>query len=193
MEKKIPDDWFSHSAGYSIVASRYPISQCDISHRGREINGVYCVIETPSGPIGFGNVDLLTPRRALTTILDSQKVFDLTQIDYAQERIAKRWQESEDLLNWFNAFPEDNKILAGDFNLTADSRIYRNVWSEYQNAYSRTMFGYGHTKRTKINIFRYTARIDHILSTSQLRPLKSWVGPDFGSDHLPLITDFTRH
>jgi vancomycin resistance protein VanJ len=135
----------------------------------------------------------LTPRRALKTILDSETIFDLSQIDYTQERIAQRWQESEKLLDWVQEFPESTKIIAGDFNLTVDSPIYRNIWSEYLNAYSRTTFGYGHTKKTKINIFRYKTRIDHILSTSNITPLKAWVGSDFGSDHLPLVAEFARN
>jgi endonuclease/exonuclease/phosphatase (EEP) superfamily protein YafD len=192
-KKNLPEGWFAQSAGYSVVVSRYPISKCEVSHRGREVNGLYCVIEAPLGPIGFGNADLLTPRRALTTILDRKTIFDLSQIDYAQERISQRWQESEELFNWFQAFPEANKIIAGDFNLTPDSPIFRNIWMVYQNAYSRTTLGYGHTKRTKINIFNYKSRIDHILSTSNLKPLKSWIGPDFGSDHFPLLADFSRN
>ncbi len=192
-KRGIPDKWFTHSARYSVVVSRYPLSRCETSRRGHEINGLYCVIETPLGPVGFANIDLLTPRRALNTILDRETIFDLSQVDYAQERIAQRWQESEKLFDWVQAFPEDNKILAGDFNLTADSPIYRNVWSEYQNAYSRTMLGYGQTKKTKINVFRYKTRIDHILSTSRLKPLKAWLGPDLGSDHLPLVAEFARN
>jgi endonuclease/exonuclease/phosphatase (EEP) superfamily protein YafD len=117
------------------------------------------------------------------------KVFDLTQIDNAQRRINQRWQESEDLNRWLSGFSEP-RIMAGDFNLTVDSPIYRDSWSQYQNAFSLTEFGYGHTKRTKINIFDYTSRIDHILSTPQFLPTRCRVGRDLGSDHLPLIADF---
>jgi len=191
--REISDEWFTHSAGYSVLVSRYPISRCETSRRGREINGLYCVIETPLGPVGFANIDLLTPRRALKPLLDRDIIFDLTHVDYAQKRIAERWQESEQLFEWVAAFPEANKILAGDFNLTVESPIYRNVWSAYQNAYSRTMFGYGLTKKTKINVFRYRTRIDHILSTSRLKPLKAWLGTDLKSDHLPLIAEFARN
>ncbi|MDT8405487.1 endonuclease/exonuclease/phosphatase family protein [Sulfuriflexus sp.] len=190
VKNKIPEKWFTESAGYSLVVSRHPISRCESWRRGKEINGLYCVIETPGGPVGFGNVDLLTPRRALKTILDRETIFDLTQVDYAQERIAQRWQESEELQRWLQAFPESDKVFAGDFNLTVDSPIFRSFWAQYQNAYGQTTFGYGHTKITRINIFRYKSRIDHILATSRLRPLDSWVGPDFGSDHLPLVADF---
>lgn len=186
----IPPKWYVKRAGTCIVVSRYPITRFEISERKPDVNGLYCVIETLAGPIGFACVDLLTPRRALMTVLDPKKVFDLTETPYAQRRIANRWQESEDLSRWLSGFPEP-KIIAGDFNLTVDSGIYRSFWSEYQNAFSLTEFGFGHTKRTKINIFKYTARIDHILSTQDLLPTRCWVGPDFGSDHLPLIADFT--
>jgi vancomycin resistance protein VanJ len=189
---KVPPKWYFKRSKTSVIVSRYPITRCELSRREPDVNGIYCVIETPDGPIGFGNVDLLTPRRGLAPMLDRNKVFDLTKIDNAQMRIAERWQESEDLFNWLNAFPEARKIFAGDFNLTVDSGIYRKVWSDYQNAYSQTEFGFGHTKYTKINIFRYGTRIDHILSAPQLRPLRSWVGPDYGSDHRPLIADFAR-
>lgn len=192
-KREIPDNWFTQSAGTSIVVSRYPISSCEVAYRGKEINGLYCVFETPQGPVGFANVDLLTPRRALATILNRDTIFDFSQVAYAQERIAKRWEESEKLFKWIQTFPEEAKIIAGDFNLTADSPIYRKVWSGYQNAFSQTMLGYGHTKKTKINIFRYKTRIDHILSTTRLKPLKAWVGQDYGSDHLPLIAEFARN
>lgn len=189
----LPSEWYVKKAGSGIVVSRYPITRCELSRREPDVNGIYCVIETPSGPIGFGNVDLLTPRRGLALMLDRKKVFDLTKIDSAQMRIDQRWQESEDLYRWLDDFPESNKIIAGDFNLTVDSGIYRKIWAEYQNAFNETEFGFGYTKKTKINIFRYKARIDHILSTEQLRPLRSWVGRDCGSDHLPLIADFALH
>jgi endonuclease/exonuclease/phosphatase family metal-dependent hydrolase len=186
---KIPPKWHVRRARTSIVVSRYPIVRYEISERKPDVNGLYCVVETPAGPIGFACVDLLTPRRALATVLDSKKVFDLTQIDNAQRRIDQRWQESEDLNKWLSGFSEP-RIIGGDFNLTVDSAIYRDSWSRYQNAFSLTEFGYGHTKRTKINVFRYTSRIDHILSTPQFLPTRCRVGRDLGSDHLPLIADF---
>lgn len=98
---------------------------------------------------------------------------------------------SAELSRWIESFPEKKKIVTGDFNLTTDSSIYRTFWSAYVNAFSVSEFGYGHTKLTKINIFSYTARIDHILSTPNFRSLRSWAGKNFGSDHLPLLADFT--
>lgn len=102
---------------------------------------MYCIIDTPAGLIGFACVDLLTPRRALGIMLDSEKVFNLSQIENTQKRIDQRWLESEALSRWLSRFPEPN-IIAGDFNLTVDSAIYRDCWSEYQNAFSLTEFGF---------------------------------------------------
>jgi endonuclease/exonuclease/phosphatase (EEP) superfamily protein YafD len=104
--------------------------------------------------------------------------------------IGDRWYESSSLHGWIGSFPETNKIIAGDFNLTVDSPIYREIWSNYRNAFSDSAYGYGYTKFTKINRFRYSARIDHVLSTPGLRPVRARVGPDLGSDHFPLIADF---
>lgn len=188
---KLPPEWHVAKAVYSMVVSRYPILRTEVSKRGAEANGIYCVIDTPEGPLGFVCVDLLTPRRALDHILDREKIFDLDQIDVTQQMIAQREEESAALAAWIASFPEERKIIAGDFNLTVDSSIYRRYWSNWVNAFGSSEFGYGHTKNTKINIFNYTARIDHIMATPHFRPLRSWTGYDFGSDHLPLLADFT--
>ncbi|WP_305043252.1 endonuclease/exonuclease/phosphatase family protein [Geoalkalibacter sp.] len=186
----LPPQWHVKRAGESLLVSRYPIVRCDISKREPQVNGIYCVLETPRGPLGFACVDILTPRRALDKVLDETTIFDLSQIEATQKMIEDRWYESSGLYAWIASFPEENKIIAGDFNLTVDSPIYRRIWSSYANAFGRSGFGYGYTKFTKINRFRYSARIDHILSTPGVKPVRAWVGPDLGSDHYPLIAEF---
>jgi endonuclease/exonuclease/phosphatase (EEP) superfamily protein YafD len=80
-------------------------------------------------------------------------------------------------------------ILAGDFNMTADSPIYRQTWARFDNAFSRSGFGFGHTERPfKLNS-QFGIRIDHVLFGPDWRACRCWVGPDVGSDHLPLIAD----
>lgn len=187
---KLPPQWHVKRAGESLLVSRYPIVRCEISKREPQVNGIYCVLDTPWGFLGFAGADLLTPRRALDKMLDEEKIFDLSQIEVTQSMIEDRWYESSKLYTWIASFPEENKIIAGDFNLTADSPIYRRIWSSYTNAFNQTGFGYGYTKFTKINRFRYSARIDHILLTPGVKPLRAWVGPDLGSDHFPLIAEF---
>lgn len=185
---KIQPPWHVKASMNSIVVSRFPITDAQVIKRGYETSGLYCIIETPKGPIGFCCVDLLTPRRSLTHVLNPETVFNLDHVDIADQGIGYRWIESEKLFKWLKGVG-DEKIIAGDFNLTIDSNIYRMYWSNYQNAFEQTGFGFGYTKKTAINIFRYRSRIDHILSTPQFRPIRTWTGPDFGSDHLPLVAE----
>jgi len=193
----IPDGWHVERAGELVVASRWPIAQVEVSQscwsvkETPVVNGLYCRVETPEGPVGFFSIHLETPRRALQLILDPDKILDLAQVDTAEERLEWRRRESRDLAAWIGGFPGP-KIIAGDFNMPADSGIYRDDWAGYQNAFSRAGLGFGHTKHTKIDRLTYGARIDHVLSGGGLRPVACHVGPDVGSDHLPLGADLTH-
>ena len=40
-------------------------------------------------------------------------------------------------------------LIAGDFNMPADSTIYRRCWSTFTNVFSGAGFGFGHTKFTQ--------------------------------------------
>jgi vancomycin resistance protein VanJ len=76
-------------------------------------------------------------------------------------------------------------VIAGDFNLPVESAIYRQHWAQYRNAFSQTGIGSGYTKHTRL----FGVRIDHVLSSKDVQPIRSFVGKDVGSDHLPLIAD----
>jgi endonuclease/exonuclease/phosphatase (EEP) superfamily protein YafD len=76
-------------------------------------------------------------------------------------------------------------LLAGDFNMPVESRIYRQAWGSFRNAFDEAGIGWGQTKQTRW----FGTRIDHILYSSHWRCRKSWVGPSMGSDHRPMIAD----
>ena len=80
-------------------------------------------------------------------------------------------------------------IIAGDFNMPVESTIYRRLWSVYANAFSKTGNGYGWSERASVRGIPIAVRIDHVLTGKGLTPLLCEVGPDIGSDHLPLIAD----
>jgi endonuclease/exonuclease/phosphatase (EEP) superfamily protein YafD len=188
------EPWHDVRRGELRIASRFPIKRVEVSYsdwslrKGPTQNAVYCVLETPQGDVGFCNVHLETPRRALSTVLDHQKILNLDNVDHADFQIECRRLESKDLLDWLRKFP-DPKIVAGDFNLTSDSRIYRGDWNQFRNAFDQTGWGFGHTKQTVIRNQQYGLRIDHILTDERWTPVRCWVGPDVGSDHLPLFAD----
>ena len=83
-------------------------------------------------------------------------------------------------------------IVAGDFNMPSDSRIYRACWAKYRNAFSDQGFGYGYTKWTPLRGSRYGLRIDHVLTSDHWHVQRAWIGPDVGSDHLPILADVGR-
>lgn len=76
-------------------------------------------------------------------------------------------------------------VIAGDFNTVADSPLLSKTMGGLRNAFSDTGYGYGNTKWTR----GWGVRIDHVFTGRQIRATSCEVGPDLGSDHLPLIVD----
>ncbi len=189
-----PEGWHLARAGELLVISAHPIVQVEISYnrhrpsRGVYPNGLYCVVDTPMGRIGFANIHLATPRDGLAAVLDRETLIDLEKAGIADARIQFRRLESEDIVRWLEGFPEP-KIIAGDFNMPVESTIYRKFWREYDNAFNRAGAGFGYTKTTAILRRRYGTRIDHILTDRHWRAVGCRLGPDFGSDHFPLVAE----
>ncbi|MDY0166850.1 MAG: endonuclease/exonuclease/phosphatase family protein [Thermoguttaceae bacterium] len=194
---RVPDHWHVERAGELLVISAHPIVDVEVSRsqpsqwRGSYVNGLYCVVETPVGRIGFANVHLETPRHGLSAVLDRDRLVDLEQADYADARIQARRLDSEAMARWLASFPEP-KIIAGDFNMPVESTIYREFWQGYENAFNRAGLGFGYSKQTAIRNRVYGTRIDHILTDAHWRAIRSHLGPDLGSDHLPLVADVRR-
>jgi endonuclease/exonuclease/phosphatase family metal-dependent hydrolase len=194
---QLDDNWYAFRRGELLVASRFPIKQVEVSfsywpqNRRPILNAIYCELETPQGEIGFCNVHLDTPRRALGAVLDRHKILDLNNAEYADFRLECRRLESRDLLDWLGKFPEP-KVIAGDFNMTSDSLIYRSDWKQFRDSFDWGGWGLGYTKQTIIRRHEYGLRIDHILTDQDSTPTRCWVGADLGSDHSPLFAEIAR-
>jgi endonuclease/exonuclease/phosphatase (EEP) superfamily protein YafD len=76
-------------------------------------------------------------------------------------------------------------VVGGDFNLPVESSIFQRHWGDLINSFSAAGTGWGVTKRTTA----IGVRIDHVLVGREWRVVSSFVGPEIGSDHLPLVTD----
>lgn len=196
-EWHIPPGWNVERKGELLVASKFPILRVEVSYcrwpprNNPDVDGLYCLVDTPQGQLGFCNVHLDTPRRGLRRVLSRTTILDLSDLDYVQARIEFRRMESQELSAWVQQFSAP-VILAGDFNMPTDSRIYQDYWSNYKNAFDETGIGYGYTKQTVIHGFEYSSRIDHAIAGPEWQPQKAWIGPDLGSDHLPLVAEFVR-
>ena len=87
-------------------------------------------------------------------------------------------------------------VLAGDFNVAAGSRPYRQFPERWRDAFGERGSGFGHTfpaRRTPWSV-RFPAwfpliRIDYILSSPEIVPGRAWVPWLDGSDHLPVVAE----
>lgn len=189
-----PAGWHVHRQGRLVTGSLHPISAIQVSKRRwppskwPPDNALRCVIQTPNHRIGFINVHLRTPRQGLQEVLSRRTFIDLSKRSSVMNEIEYRRLECEELVGWIGEFSEP-VVIAGDFNMPTDSSIYRQSWSKYSNAFSAAGVGFGHTKSTAVLAWQYRSRIDHILTGPGWRPCGCWVGPNLGSDHLPLIAD----
>lgn len=191
-----PADWHMQRAGQLVIAARYPLEVVDESRRltppsrWPPVNGVLVRASLPSAKMYVACVHQTSPRGGLAEVLDRQTGVSLRRAGKVAENLLIRRTESTALGNWL-AEVNHPLLIGGDFNMPIDSRIYRNNWAGYENAFSRVGFGFGHTKFEPLGPLEYGIRIDHWLSTTDCHFERCWVGPNLGSDHRPLIADLT--
>lgn len=173
----------------SCIASRHPIAaiasmaSADIQAAGGAGNAVRHRIELPTGPITVTNVHLQTPRWGLQFMFSDpaaapHAIAENREIRAIESRVARRWVDST----------AGARIIAGDFNLPMDSRIYRTSWGGFEEAFDAAGFGFGYTR---LNGW-IRVRIDHVLTDGAWRSVRAEVLPDYGSDHLPLLAELVR-
>jgi len=188
--------WHVHRAGELLIASRYALREVAVARchyppgPWPPVTALYCAVESPAGRVGFCNVHFGSPHQGLDNVLDRRTVLSPARSAELEAEIDTRGRESEDAVKWLSGLPEP-LIVAGDFNMPTDSAIYRRYWAGYANAFSRCGCGFGYTKWTPVRMLCYGVRIDHVLTGAECRCCRCWVGPDIGSDHLPLIADLT--
>jgi endonuclease/exonuclease/phosphatase family metal-dependent hydrolase len=176
-------------SGPSCILSRLPIVKLDPRTRTdlAAVNGAGMInrfeIWTPRGSVSILNVHLATQRDGLQQLRDQSR----GAIADMQFRIAERRIESAAARAWAerSTIP---LIIAGDFNMPAESSIFRRYWGDYTDAYGRCSTGYGYTKWTRW----WGIRIDHVLYDDRWECLGVLVYRSMGGDHQPLIVDLRR-
>jgi vancomycin resistance protein VanJ len=180
-----PAGWHVYQERELLVASRYPIGEVRDFPRA---NVYCCVVSLPQREIAFCSLHFPSPRWGLSESLDRRTLLSPRGSPRIEEESEDRRRQSKIALEMASEIHKP-LILAGDFNTPADSTIYRDTWGRFSNAFSRSGFGFGHTELPSTFGWPFGVRIDHILGDPHWRPCRCWVGPDVGSDHLPLIAD----
>lgn len=122
-------------------------------------------------------VHLETPRSALW----AARNFDLSQLALnADLRSA-----DSNLASSVVDRSSPNLLVLGDFNLTVESAIYRRDWGDLTNAFSSTGGGFGHTMFAG----RHRVRIDHVLTGTAWRPVRTQVLRGYPSEHQPVLVE----
>jgi len=179
-------DWHVWKEHEFLVASRLPIVRVEALRSSRLPAWRPCAfrveLESPKGPIQLIVVHLVSPRSGLQEVLASgwkgaRALNEVTQMRRDESRLASQ----------FAGDGSKATLVAGDFNLPVESRIYRESWGAWQNAFSSAGLGFGNTKFTRW----WGVRIDHLLASRHWRVHDAWVGPECESDHRPVVADVT--
>ncbi len=179
--------WQADTEPYVCALSRLPIlarARQDPTEfwrvRGSD-NVIRYELESRWGALSVTNVHLNTPRSGLQ---DAMRIRFWQAAGTIAENIFERDLESAAARRWVNR-GRGPTIVGGDFNLPAESTIFRNHWGDLTDAFSAAGNGFGTTKHTRwIGI-----RIDHVLVGPGWEVRNAFVGPAVGSDHHPLVVD----
>jgi vancomycin resistance protein VanJ len=100
-----------------------------------------------------------------------------------------------ELVNRIRAVPGP-RLLTGDFNETEWSRPYQLLAAELGDSYREAGRGFGHTYPSNFVwgdwLFALPLmRIDYVFHSRDLVALEARVGPDGGSDHLPVVAELS--
>ena len=186
--------WFHHEVRALCFLSRYPLLDSMVMDRrafeklkqsAADIGGsgdvVRYTVKMPGGPVNVTNLHLETPRKGLESLLSgtfsAEKLRSNTELRLIESDLAMKWVDG-------GTAPA---IVAGDFNTPVESRIFQGAWGNFTDAFSRAGFGFG---MTRLNGW-IRVRIDHVLTGRGWYADQARLGPDLGSDHLPLIVDLT--
>ena len=76
-------------------------------------------------------------------------------------------------------------LVGGDFNMPPDDSTLAALLATFRSAFDEAGWGYGYTRPARFS----WVRIDHILTTPDWFIAECRVGPDLGSDHLPVMAE----
>lgn len=166
------------------VLSRLPVVRFEAMppSRGdtRRARAVRVDVQTVGGVISVVGLHNASPRAAL----NAARARNFRLLDRS---IAQRGRISQAMHRWSVATPHA-AIVAGDFNMPESSRLLQRDWGALRNAFSESGWGFGYTMHAGV----FSVRIDHVFTTTALRPVSARVLDGFPSEHQPLMVEVAR-
>ena len=176
--------WHVLQDGELRLQSRYPIRHGPIffDHGwGGGAAGEF-VLLTPAGPVPLVVLHFASPHNAISNAVRLHPTAEAKLQGNSWVRGAQAGSVSD-----FAARAGNAVLVVGDFNMPADSELFRRDFSDFDDAFASAGWGFGWTY-----FARGTAvRIDHVLSGSAWRTDACHVGAFIGSPHRPVIADLT--
>jgi endonuclease/exonuclease/phosphatase family metal-dependent hydrolase len=192
----LPPGWHSLQPGGLAIFSKFPLKEHTIV-TGMHLPDTWprasllpSIVSTPYGDISFNAIHLPTARFGIMHMLDRKYGINIKKKDVINKETKNRIHISQKAREVINKIKLPT-IIAGDFNMTTESIIYRNHWGDLSNAFSKTGKGYGWSTENSIKRIRIKTRIDHILSQNNAAILTVAIGKNVKSDHLPVIADIS--
>ena len=192
LELELGTQWHALRSGSLCIFSKHPLKNFS-PVKGIPVPGTWplypfypCIAATPYGDILVYAVHLPTARYGLENMLDRKIGLNFKKLGYLVAETQKRSHVSQNA----RMAIETNKlplVIAGDFNMPAESAIYRQHWGEFRNAFSASGWGYGFTFWGFHKGIPLPIRVDHIITGFGITPLDCKIGPDIGSDHRPIF------
>ncbi len=171
---------------YLFIATRLPVlGESEIpkfDHAGKNLWPLTISrmrLEASDGsPFGVASIHLPTMRHGFEDLLAGN-------VEGASEQLNWRWQQLELALPIVSENPNEPILIAGDFNMPSDSAMFRTFSRAYQLGFETSGWGWGYTRPSSMP----WVRIDHILGSGEWWFKRTWIGPDVGSDHLPVLAE----
>jgi endonuclease/exonuclease/phosphatase (EEP) superfamily protein YafD len=96
-----------------------------------------------------------------------------------------RWEQLDRLSTKMGEAGDRPFLIGGDFNMPSDSPMMAALARSCRLGFEDVGWGFGYTRPTRLPWIR----IDHVVASTDWTFTRCWVGPDLGSDHLPLLAE----
>jgi vancomycin resistance protein VanJ len=163
--------WNKKVCGELVILSRFPLQWERTTH-----SCLWATVDVNGSKVTIICAHLRTP---------------VSRVAFKQDGIADAYRRADQLRKTQTAQIIDNLpaghpvILCGDLNTPPNTTVFRTLHSKLTDSFGETGQGYGMTFPSSLP----AVRIDHIMLSRGLKPVRSTVVRNQASNHLPLCTD----